>query len=322
MDTLIIDQHDSSLSYDNACLILRTPSAGPRAVPLLHLQRVICLHPASVDTQLLARLQQQHIDFISLNARHSDSSFSLYATHTLDAARRCLQYRLIEHPLLRLPLARALVCSKIRQTLRHTRAAAGSDLHQHLRQLHEAAALAGDADTLLGIEGRAQKHAFAHWRTLLPASLEFHERLRRPPPDPVNAVLSLGFTLAYHEAARQCLRHGLDPWLGIYHMLAPGRLSLACDLMEPLRPAIEAWTVHLFATSTLHAQHFGHQNGACMLGKQGRQLYYDAWHRQLPLWSRRLGAAAGLLARWIDARLPPPPQVSETPCPSASASTL
>lgn len=108
------------------------------------------------------------------------------------------------------------------------------------------------------------------------------------------------FTLLHQEAIRQCLRHGLDPWLGFYHCLAPGRMSLACDLMEPLRPLAEAWVVGLFSEGELDRRHFSHKDGSCLLGKAGRELYYGLWHAQLPAWSRRLGRYAQLLARHLD----------------------
>src|SRR5690606_15240869 len=146
-----------------------------------------------------------------------------------------------------------------------------------------------------GLEGSAQRALFAFWREQLPRELGFESRQRRPPRDPVNAVLSLSFTLLYHEAIRQCLLHGLDPWLGLYHRLTPGRQSLACDLMEPLRPWIEAWVVDSFAQGLFDRRHFSVSAQGCLFGKAGRSVFYPQWYARQPQWGAQIGRYAGAL---------------------------
>lgn len=181
--------------------------------------------------------------------------------------------------------------------------AAGRDQRIVVDGFRRLAVLAREAqnmDSLRGFEGIAQRNLFAHWRSLLPVQLGFEQRRRRPPPDPVNAVLSLSYGLAHHEAIRQCMRSGLDPWLGVYHALTPGRHSLACDLIEPLRPRIEKWVVELFCSGCLDRRHFSTRDGQCLLGKAGRSVYYHEWHAVLPRWTRRLRYYARQLSSHLD----------------------
>jgi CRISPR-associated protein Cas1 len=154
-------------------------------------------------------------------------------------------------------------------------------------------------DSLRGLVGLAQRTLFGFWKGQLPAALGLIQRQRRPPPDPVNALLSLSFTLLYHEAIRQCLIHGLDTWLGFYHQPVHGRHSMACDLMEPLRGHVEAWVVQRFRSGDFDLRHFTQNAAGCQLGKQGREHYYALWHQQLPGWSARLGRYAAWLARYL-----------------------
>ena len=95
-------------------------------------------------------------------------------------------------------------------------------------------------------------------------------RNRRPPRDPVNACLSLAYTLLHFEAVRMAHAAGLDPLLGFYHRPAFGRESLACDLIEPLRPAVDEWIWQQFSPGPLRPEHFSPDKGACLLGKTGR----------------------------------------------------
>ncbi|MFO0105795.1 MAG: CRISPR-associated endonuclease Cas1 [Burkholderiales bacterium] len=108
-----------------------------------------------------------------------------------------------------------------------------------------------------------------------------HPAQRRPPRDPVNAELSLSYTMLYAQAAAACWAAGLDPALGALHTLSHGRAALACDLMEPYRPLIDLWVWHQFRQGNLRAEHFGHDGaGACLLSKAGRGHFYPAWEQQ------------------------------------------
>ena len=95
-------------------------------------------------------------------------------------------------------------------------------------------------ERLRGIEGAAAAAYFQGFTRLFPPSLEFTGRNRRPPRDPVNAVLSLSYTPLHFEAVQAVCAAGLDPLIGFYHELVFGRESLASDLIEPLWPKVDA----------------------------------------------------------------------------------
>lgn len=306
MTTLIIDHRNISLDYDRDCVLIRQEDHPLRSVPLARLQRILCMHNVTTSTQLIGHCQRLGVDFIVINGRHSEHSFAVHAQQQRQANRRITQYRLTSSPDLALPLAHRLVCNKLALSLRtlhrEPESAVRVQALQDIRQKLKASGGSRDIDQLRGHEGRAQRELFAHWQQRLPESLGFTRRQRRPPPDPVNALLSLTFTMVYQEAIRQCLIHGLDPWLGIYHQPSAGRMSLACDIMEPLRPLVEAWVVECFCAGEFDLRHFGHHDGACLLGKAGREHYYTLWHAQLPGWGKRLGRYVALLARYLDGK--------------------
>ena len=115
------------------------------------------------------------------------------------------------------------------------------------------------------------------------------------------AVLSLSYVLAHDEAVRQLKVAGLDPQLGLYHRLVSGRQALACDLMEPLRPSIEAWVMGLFTEGLLDKRHFStSERNGCLLGKQGRLQYYSYLEAPQRQWRRRLAGYARILAKAVD----------------------
>ena len=135
----------------------------------------------------------------------------------------------------------------------------------------------------------------------MPVALQFTGRNRRPPRDPVNACLSLGYTLLHAQAVQSCTTAGLDPLLGFYHRPAFGRESLASDLIEPLRPAVDLWVWELLRSRSLTEDHFSHNNGAYLLGKAGRSIFYASWNTHLNPWARWLRSQCQALARQLRA---------------------
>ncbi len=159
--------------------------------------------------------------------------------------------------------------------------------------------------TLLGLEGTAAAAYFQGLAAVLPPSLGFSGRNRRPPRDPVNACLSLGYALATHEAGRQAQLVGLDPLLGFLHAPVPGRPALACDLVEPVRCHVDRLVWRLFAEGRLRAEHARSSTEGCLLGKAGREIFYLAFEAELAALPRLLRQMAATLVRELRARPQP-----------------
>lgn len=155
--------------------------------------------------------------------------------------------------------------------------------------------------SLRGLEGAAARAYFQGLTALFPPSLEFTGRNRRPPRDPVNACLSLGYTLLHFDAVRACHMAGLDPLLGFYHRPSFGRESLACDLIEPLRPHLDRQIWHLFRDRILREDHFSRDGQACLLGKAGRAAFYQDYESHAAATRRLLLRQCRILARHFKA---------------------
>jgi len=97
--------------------------------------------------------------------------------------------------------------------------------------------------------------------------------------------------LLHFDAVRACHTVGLDAMLGFYHDLNFGRESLACDLMEPVRPLMDRWVWQMFRERQLRVEHFSDDNGRCQMNKADRQGFYA-------FYESRAGAARRLLRRY------------------------
>jgi CRISPR-associated protein Cas1 len=315
--TLYLDRKDLSLSLSSGQIRIDEPGNRPRRIPLTLIERVVIHGRLGLDTALLGALAEQGIAVVCLSARHSRRTALILGPGHGDARRRLAQYRLSADPALRLLWSRALVTGKVRaqhQTLSHALAQRPdcrkplTDGIARIDGILRSLPAAADLDTLRGFEGAAAAGYFASFPAVFPPSVAFTGRNRRPPRDPVNACLSLAYTLAHFEAVRACHGAGLDPLLGFFHDPAYGRESLACDLIEPLRPRIDAWVWTLFRGRDLRGEHFNEDKGACLLGKAGRQIFYACYEILARTLRRYLRHQSYRLARGLLALAPELPE--------------
>lgn len=137
-------------------------------------------------------------------------------------------------------------------------------------------------DTLRGLEGEAANLYFSVFDHLIrtpDSALRWNGRSRRPPLDPVNALLSFLYTLLTHDCRSAAESVGLDPAVGFLHRDRPGRPSLALDLMEEFRPALaDRLALSLINRRQLRATDFETRDGgAVLLTDDARRTVLTAW---------------------------------------------
>ena len=295
MATLYLDRKDLELRHEGQHLCLYENGNRRGTVPLQQVERIVMRGRATVTTGALGLLAEAGVALLVLSGRQGRSAAILQGRLHGDTRRRIAQYGWYADEQQRVPWARRLVALKLRsqrvflQKLVQTRPDHRGVLQGSARQIGEALSGLMTADEsaltparLNGIEGAAAAAYFSAFTRVFPPSLDFTDRNRRPPRDPVNAALSLGYTLLHFEAVQACYLNGLDPYVGFYHEPAHRRESLAADLIEPLRVHIDRWVWRLFADRELRAEDFVVDNGACLLKKEGRALFYARYETVAP----------------------------------------
>ena len=136
---------------------------------------------------------------------------------------------------------------------------------------------------IMGIEGTATATYFKAFGKMFRGKLRFEKRTRRPPKDPVNAVLSFGYTLLTNEFFSLVTAHGLDPYIGFLHGLSYGRPSLPLDLVEEFRhPFIDRFTLSLFNNQVLTEDDFRVvENQGIYLKKPALKRYFEHYERRV-----------------------------------------
>ncbi len=314
MTTLYVDRKDIELRVAGGVLEFHEPAGRRGSVPLAQIERLVLRGRVQLSTSVLGALTEAGAGVLSLSGRHSRHLATCVGRPHNDVVRRLGQFDAYRDPDARAAWSQTLIAAKTKAQARFLRQALERrpDKRRPLtRAIAQIEGLQGRISdearppgiaSLLGIEGAAAAAYFGGFRTLFPRSLQFEGRNRRPPRDPVNACLSLGYTLLHFEAVVACHTVGLDPLLGLYHEPVFGRESLAADVIEPLRPHVDDWVWMLFRDRALTARSFREDNGAVLLGKAARQHFYTRFQPLAKALRRLLRRQARLAARAFEER--------------------
>jgi CRISPR-associated protein Cas1 len=237
------------------------------------------------------------------------------------------QFRRADQEAFCLRTARAIVATKIRNQrtlLQRNHVEPPARAIEALKRLAKQALAAGELESLLGIEGTAAHYYFGHFGGMIkvdegagPTAFDFTRRNRRPPRDPVNALLSLGYSLLVRDLTFVCHAIGFDPFIGFYHQPRFGRPALALDLMEGFRPLIvDSAVLSAINTRMVTADDFRQVGESVTLTARGRKRFLQAYEQRMdgqvthPLFGYRvsyrrvLEIQARLLARAVTGELP------------------
>ena len=238
------------------------------------------------------------------------------------------QFRLAEEDYFARAVARRLVAGKIRNQrtlLQRNHVEPKATTLAGLKEMAERAERAVSLAELLGIEGNAARLYFGDFGGMIKPdeeraagelTFDFEGRNRRPPRDPVNALLSLGYSLLAKDLTVACYAVGFDPYIGFYHQPRFGRPALALDLMEPFRPLIvDSAVLTGINTGMVTEREFVRVGGSVALTAAGRKAFFRAYELRMdtlvthPLFDYRvsyrrlLEIQARLLARVLDGEI-------------------
>lgn len=245
MAILYVTDQGATLAKRGSRLVVEKQGRQVHWVHAFRVEQVIIMGNVQLSPGAVAFLLAQGIDtvFLSFYGKYRGRLVA-HLGKNIELRRR--QFARLADPEVCLGLARAYVAGKIyncRVLLRRQNQELGSEavtaaLHQ-LRRLGAQSLEAASRESLMGVEGSAAAAYFGCFPHLLRvADLPFAGRSRRPPKDPVNVLLSLGYTLLANAVQTQVQVAGLDPYLGSLHSPEYGRPSLVLDLMEEFRPVL------------------------------------------------------------------------------------
>ena len=290
METVVyVDRPGSLLRSRGDRLVIEHQDETLFRLSLRRVRQVVCIGRVGMTTPFLHRALRDGIDVVLLD-EHGGPGGRLTSLAESDPTARRAQYRLADDPPAARQLAVGFVDGKIANMrvalLRAGRRGADAgcaDVAEMLAATRLVLADATSIDEIMGHEGSATREYFRAWRQVIGADWGFTARQRRPPPDPVNAMLSFGYTLLTHEAVAALSAARLDPSVGFLHQAGWGRPSLALDLIEEYRPlVVDAVVLRCVTTGIVRPEDFETIPGTgCRMTPRGRQAFLAAYERRM-----------------------------------------
>ncbi|MGH7452243.1 MAG: CRISPR-associated endonuclease Cas1 [bacterium] len=285
MSVLYVNDYGASIGVVNERVQVRRKGKIVQEMPALHLERLVLMVPANITQPAIRFLMERGIDIAYLSPNGT-----FYGQFTRgDGAfveQRLAQFRKFHDPAFRLAQAKCFVQGKTKNMIAlWQRQRRHGDLSQELGQLRQILmriAAAPNLQHLLGLEGAATASHFRVFRRVLHGQWRFERRTHHPPPDPVNAMLSLGYTLLYSRMSGLLQMHGLDPYLGFFHEPKRGHAALASDMIEEWRcPVVDALVLMLINRQQIVPGDFDKGRGNCRMNRPALQRFLQAFEQRL-----------------------------------------
>jgi CRISPR-associated protein Cas1 len=299
MPSLYVSQPGAKLEIEYERLLVTIQDEVITRIPIANINQIIIIGQAGMTTPAIHSLLYRKIPVFFLNRAGSvyggllpnlDSSFQT----------RKQQYGLLDDERFKQAVSREQIAAKI-----HNQRVIASRLHRSnqlvtpkdlaaLSQLRVEAEEAATIEVLRGIEGTAARIYFDTLSRVIPIEWHFNDRNRRPPRDPVNAMLSFGYSLLVTAMCGSLQLAGLDPYAGYLHSPSRGKPALALDLMEEFRaPVVDAMVIAAVHNHRIHTNCFSESSEGCLLNEKGRRIVTDLFIEKInqPLQTKQIRRA-------------------------------
>jgi len=269
MSTLILDTPDYQLSLQQDLLHIAHPEQKPRLYPLTAVDRIILGKGITLTTDLQIKLSESGKNVVFLGHKSCTTLFNPCSTPN---GLRLQQYQAIQDTAIKSTLTMLLLQARRR----------GQNRVLHRLEQTSLPPFPDIPINFMQAEAVMSHYYWQAWARCFHSS-GFTGRMRRPPTDPINALLSLSSTLEDQVLMAPLLAEGFDVTLGLHHVTGYQRPSLVLDIKELTRADVEWWVLTLWKRKILLPEHFSQNDSGCRLTKEGQQHFYTAWHR----WQKR-----------------------------------
>jgi len=290
LNTLYITRQESYLHKERETIVIKQGKDKLGQFPALAIGNILCFGQVSVSPFLMGFCGERGIG-LSFYTEYGKFLARVQGQQSGNVLLRRSQYRWADDEQQSVSIARLMVAAKIangrsvlmREIRNHGSNSAIETVIKHLATSLRRVRNVTTVAEAMGIEGDAANRYFGAFNELLRGSnFVFGGRVRRPPTDPVNALLSYAYTLITHECASALQGVGLDPYVGFLHQDRPGRVSLALDLLEEFRATwADRFVLTLINRQQVKASDFVTEaSGAVRLTDDARKTFLTSWQER------------------------------------------
>lgn len=287
MSVLYIKEQGAYLEKRGERLVVSKSRSQLLDIPVANVENIAMIGNIGITTPLLHYLMEKGVDvsYFSYGGKYLGHT---YAESSRNVFLRLAQYDHYQDAGKRIAMAKQIVKNKVGNQLcmidKFRWSGIEYDWKADLKQLEIQQSHVEDMETtnqILGIEGLCSNIYFKSFGKMFKCKFVFDGRNRRPPRDPINVILSLGYTFLTREVSSALEAESFEMYLGFLHGLRYGRKSLALDMVEEFRqPVIDRLTLRLFNKGMLSEFDFETDNDAVTLNEDGFRTFcreYERW---------------------------------------------
>lgn len=286
---LYVQEQGATISKRGDELIVKKEGETLGNMRLLELSSVSIMGNVQISTQAVGELCDREIPICYFSTGGWFKGITSGISHK-NVELRIKQYKAAADDLKSLTLAKRFLEGKIRNSrtmIRRNSRTKQENALEELQKIINRVTRAKSPDELLGLEGLAGRVYYMHFADMLKPphdemDFNFDRRNRRPPQDPVNAILSYVYSMLSKDFTISLMKVGFDPYMGFLHRLRYGKPSLALDLMEEFRPIVgDSVAISMINSGEIETKDFIRRGKSVTLSSSGRRKTIGAYERRL-----------------------------------------
>lgn len=287
MSNLYLYDQGSNMTYKNNRINIEDKNKCTRSIPIESIDSMVLFGGVNLSTACIKELLKRGISVTWLSKNGSYYG-RLESTNHTSITKQRLQFEKSADEKFKLKISKRFIKGKTtnQRTIlqRYNRIESNDNLIEYIKRIKyliEKIEKCLEIEELLGIEGQIAKTYYKGLNEILIDDFKFKKRSRRPPLDPINAVLSFGYTLLMYEIFTAVTIKGINPYCGFLHKDRENHPALCSDLLEEWRPIlVDSLAIALLNSGKLDLEHFEKRNGV-FLTKKGINIFIIEFEKRL-----------------------------------------
>ncbi len=288
MSSLYITENGAFMRKKGGHVLIGRNNEILMEIPIERIEDVTLIDNIQISSQLITDFLERKIP-VSWISSYGKFYGSLINNSQIDILKHRRQFELLEEKTLYEKLAKKVIFAKIHNQLtvlrRYNRELNSESVITDIKNIlavRRNIFLAEDRNQLRGYEGIISRIYFSSLGKFLKKPFCFEKRTKQPPTDPVNSMLSLGYSMLFNEILTDIISVGLHPYIGFFHSIAKGHPALASDLIEEWRAVIvDSMVMSIINKNIIKFDMFNISEQGCFLSTEGRKIFLYEYNKKI-----------------------------------------
>lgn len=288
MSSLYITESGAFLRKRGGMVVIGRNNEILIEVPIERIEDVTLVDTVQISSQLITEFLERNIP-VSWISSFGKFYGSLINNSKIDIMKHKKQFDLLEESSFYTAISKKVIFAKIHNQLtilrRYNRELQNESVDSDIKNIlavRRNIFLAESDNQLRGYEGIISRIYFSALGKIVKEPFSFEKRTKNPPQDPVNSMLSLGYSMLFNEILANIISTGLHPYVGFFHKIAKGHPALASDLIEEWRAVIvDSLVLAIISKNIISSDMFYSSDEGCFLLPEGRKIFLKEYNKKI-----------------------------------------